>query len=127
MGYKDPDRQREYQRVWIAARRREWLETNGPCVQCGSEDNLEVDHIDPEYKISHNVWTWAKSRRLEELAKCQVLCESCHLTKTSKHRFDETKHGREHMYRSRRCRCVECKEWKRVKSAKEYQRRKAKA
>lgn len=45
-------------------------------------DNLEVDHIDPDQKISHKVWSWAKPRRDAELAKCQVLCNKCHKNKT---------------------------------------------
>ena len=57
---------------------------NGPCVKCGcwDLDQLEVDHIDPNTKVSHRVWSWSKERRENELAKCQVLCRACHLTKT---------------------------------------------
>ena len=75
--------QREYQRKWMARRRKEWLDANGPCVECGSEENLQVDHINPEDKVEHKVWSWAEGRRLAELAKCQVLCLPCHQAKTS--------------------------------------------
>ena len=42
---------RNYQRKWMAKRRAEWLKNNGPCVQCNSWENLEVDHINPKTKI----------------------------------------------------------------------------
>ena len=86
MGYKDPikkmEYQREYQRKWLAKRRQEWFDQNGPCVKCESWDNLEVDHIDPSQKVTSVVWSWSEKRRNEELAKCQVLCENCHHEKT---------------------------------------------
>jgi len=80
--YRDKEAQREYQRRWMARRREDWLSANGPCVKCGSWDDLEVDHIDPSKKVSHKVWSWREDRRLEELAKCQVLCRNCHYAKT---------------------------------------------
>ena len=70
-----------YEKV-VKGRRKDWIEANGPCAKCGSWDRLEVDHIDPSTKVSHNVWGWSETRRLEELAKCQVLCYSCHKEKT---------------------------------------------
>lgn len=63
-------------------RRLDWLSQNGPCQECGSWKNLEVDHIDPALKIDHRIWTWSEVRRTEELKKCQVLCYDCHLKKT---------------------------------------------
>lgn len=124
MPYKDPEEQMAYQRRWVAARRAGWLEENGPCIRCGDWSNLETDHIDPSRKISHNVWSWSLARRDAELEKCQVLCVSCHREKTAEARRNSTPHGKEVMYRKYRCRCRRCKEWKRLKSAKEYQRRK---
>jgi 5-methylcytosine-specific restriction endonuclease McrA len=52
------------------------------CVECGSVEQLELDHIDPETKVTHNIWGWAPSRWPAELAKCQVLCHDCHLAKS---------------------------------------------
>ena len=40
---------REYQREWLAARRTEWL-ADKSCAVCGSDDRLEIDHIDPATK-----------------------------------------------------------------------------
>lgn len=77
-----PEEQREYQRNWRRRRRQAWLDANGPCVDCGSADNLEVDHRDYREKVTHNVWNWPKERRDIELAKCVVRCVTCHLIKT---------------------------------------------
>jgi hypothetical protein len=112
MPYKDPDKQREYTRKWIAERRRVWLENNGPCVKCGSDENLQVDHVDPKLKISHKVWSWSEKRRNTELAKCQILCSNCHKKKTKSER-PESAHGTARRYVKYRCRCEICRTWKR--------------
>lgn len=112
---------RKFQREWIAERRKEWFEKNGPCAKCGSWNDLELDHIDPALKISHSIWSWSENRRNAELAKCQALCHDCHLAKTAKQRMPE--HGTRGRYRWHKCRCDECKkansvyskEWKRNK------------
>jgi 5-methylcytosine-specific restriction endonuclease McrA len=77
-----PEAQREYQRNWVAKRRLDWF-SNKACAWCGSCDNLELDHIDPATKISHNIWSWSVERRNRELEKCQVLCAPCHINKTT--------------------------------------------
>lgn len=74
---------REWQRTTNARRRREWTEQNGPCVLCGSDKELEVDHVNRLDKVSHGVWSWAKPRREAELKKCQVLCHKCHKLKSA--------------------------------------------
>jgi hypothetical protein len=40
MGYADKDKQREYQRKYVAKNRAEWLAENGPCIVCGSSENV---------------------------------------------------------------------------------------
>lgn len=82
MGYADPAVQRQYQRQWIADRRAAWLAEHGPCVDCGTRDNLQVDHADASTKVTHRVWSWARERREAELAKCVARCESCHVEKS---------------------------------------------
>lgn len=72
-----------YERV-VKVRRREWFEKNGPCVDCGTWDHLELDHVDPKTKISHAVWSWGDRKRTIELAKCKVRCHGCHLEKTKR-------------------------------------------
>lgn len=85
MPYADPNQMREYQRVWSAklrkARRDEWISENGPCADCGSWENLEGHHVNPEDKEFplSQIWHRREEVRVRELAKCVVLCSSCHL------------------------------------------------
>lgn len=81
MPYKDLNIQREYQNRWVQNRRLEWLKENGPCVDCGGIENLQVDHVDPTQKITHRIWSWSKERRDKELLKCLVRCKECHVEK----------------------------------------------
>jgi 5-methylcytosine-specific restriction endonuclease McrA len=105
MPYKDKEKQRQYQREYVAKNRAAFLDGKS-CVECGSVENLEVDHIDPSLKVSHNVWSWAPKRRNEELEKCQVLCNTCHKAKTREMLYKG--HGCEQRYREG-CRCLPCK------------------
>lgn len=82
MPYSDPKRHCANVCRLARLKREAWLNEKGPCRHCGSGNNLEVDHINPKEKISHNVWTWSEKKRNFELQKCQVLCESCHKKKT---------------------------------------------
>jgi hypothetical protein len=110
MPFKDPEQNRKYQNERIIRARLEWLSTHGPCVKCGSWNNLNVDHIDPKLKVSHRIWSWSKERREIELAKCQVLCEPCHWIKTALDNGHVVggKHGASKYHKG--CRCDICKE-----------------
>ena len=58
----------------------------GKCVECGCTEALEFDHIDPSTK-SFNIaagYTKPKEVLLAEVAKCQLLCNKCHIEKTKK-------------------------------------------
>ena len=76
------EEQRKYQREWLAKRRADWFAENGPCVDCGSWNELELDHVKPSQKVEHRIWSWKQSRRDAELAKCVVRCCPCHLAKS---------------------------------------------
>jgi 5-methylcytosine-specific restriction endonuclease McrA len=122
MGYKDKEKQRAYQNAWAQQRRVDWLQENGPCVKCGSNIELEVDHIDASQKVAHRVWTWSKERRDEELNKCQVLCLECHKAKTKADR-PPVQHGTDHKY-NLGCRCDGCRAFKSRKNARRIRKRK---
>lgn len=117
MPYADKEAQRQYQREWLQRRRQKWIAENGPCVVCGSEDRLEVDHIDPATKLDHKVWSWSKDRREAELAKCQVLCHDHHKDKTRSENVT-TEHGTYAMRNQHGCTCGECKEYVRASKAR---------
>jgi 5-methylcytosine-specific restriction endonuclease McrA len=116
MGYTG-DKKKEYQRKWIAARRAEYL-SDKSCVVCGSTDRLEVDHINPEEKISHNVWSWRQERRDKELAKCQILCFEHHKQKSKEDAIARRQHGRT-LY-AHGCKCDICVEAQRLHNAQRY-------
>ena len=84
------EKQREYQKRRVKARRQAWLCENGPCANCRSGKDLQVDHRDTEEKVRHRVWSWSAVRREAELAKCQPLCSDCHKLKTYQQRFATT-------------------------------------
>lgn len=95
----------EYQRNWIASRRSTFF-AGKSCVECGSTEQLELDHIDPAQKVTHRIWSWSAKRRNEELAKCQILCSDCHSDKTI-NESQTARCGDASMYR-RGCRCESC-------------------
>lgn len=101
------ENKRKLQREWLAKRRREYF-ANKVCIKCGSTHNMQLDHIDPDQKVSHRIWSWSAERREAELAKCQVLCEEHHKEKTAAQRDAKIVHGTVWMYRKYRCRCDAC-------------------
>lgn len=112
MGYKDPARQRAYQLKRYHDRRQRFF-ADKRCVQCQSVDSLELDHIDPTTKVSHKVWSWSEVRFQTEVAKCQVLCHACHLSKTIAQTpitngYVSYRHGTASMYDSG-CHCGLCR------------------
>jgi 5-methylcytosine-specific restriction endonuclease McrA len=76
---------KEYLREYRKKRKEDAIsQLGGQCVICGSKENLEFDHINPETKRDtiSNMWTSNKEKLQEELNKCQLLCRSCHLKKS---------------------------------------------
>ncbi|CAM6031392.1 unnamed protein product [Sphagnum compactum] len=86
---------REYLVKRYAKKKAEWIAMlGGQCVVCGSKENLEFDHIDPATK-SFTITTMygaAKEKMMSELAKCQLLCRSCHEAKSLKEAGGGWKH-----------------------------------
>lgn len=103
----------KYHREYKARKRAEWF-AGKVCVKCGSDQDLQMDHIVEEEKdghikaVSHNVFSWSKAKREAELAKCQVLCEPCHQEKTAAWYAARREHGTATMYRY--CKCQVCRD-----------------
>ena len=115
MPHKDLEVRKAYMEKWRAANRAriaelnvqrrdrlqgertQWIQSQGgKCVQCGSSESLEVDHIDPgskSPKLGHkrSVQRLAKAERYEEFAKCQVLCRACHRKKSGTDKYRNQK------------------------------------
>ena len=85
------------------------------CVSCATTDRLQFDHIDPSTKL-FDVTTrilYSKKKLDAEVAKCQLLCISCHAKKTHKdngHNLYEKGHGNVSYYLHEKCRCELCVE-----------------
>lgn len=117
MAYKNKTTQREYQRNWVANRRSIFLKDKC-CAICGAENDLQLDHIDPDTKKDHRIWSWSQSRIREELMKCQILCLPCHQLKTHADNNWST-HGPA-AYRAG-CRCDKCILYKKQTNRSYYQ------
>lgn len=100
----------------IVAEKRRWAlyVLGGECVECSSKYRLEFDHIEPSkksYDIMKNIWkSYGELER--ELAKCQILCKSCHIKKTKRDngQLEKAEHGSPGMYNNYKCRCRPCKD-----------------
>lgn len=101
---------REYHRDYYHRRRQAMIEfLGGECVECGSTENLEFDHIDPSQKlfdISQNL-TLSNPDVLTELGKCQLLCQPHHQAKTAAGNSGFT-HGTIYGFQNKKCRCGAC-------------------
>lgn len=93
----------------------------GKCVCCGSTENLQIDHIDPKEKTLKVAKEYANPLFWEELKKCQLLCQSCHIKKTSEEQRKNI-HGTWGMHK-RGCRCEKCKALV-ANYSREYKRKK---
>lgn len=109
MAWKDIEQKRKYQREWKAARRAKYLKDKS-CVNCGSTENLRVDHINPEKKWTHRIWSYCWKKIYAELKKCQILCEPCHMEKTVEdiRKMRKRAHGTLDGYVKWHCRCPRC-------------------
>jgi hypothetical protein len=122
-----------YMKAWYDRRRAEAIaKLGGQCVRCGTTENLEIDHKDPatvDRRMRQGrggMWTASEERFQAELAKCQLLCHSCHRSKTLEDRgFKPAKgtHGTLSAYRY--CGPPKCEECKAAKREYAQQRRAA--
>ena len=112
MPYTDKETQRAYQLAWMHKRRAGYVALHGgKCKNCGSDNDLEFNHIDPSQKVSHRIWSWRTDRILEELKKCELLCKTCHDKETVKQfGFKQYTHGTNTCYTEMPCRCQLCRD-----------------
>lgn len=118
MPYKDLAQQREYQRQWMANQRAVFF-AGKSCVDCGSAEDLELDHLDKTTKADHRVWSWSSKRRQAELEKCVVRCDACHNERHAAERRQDHGVG---AYK-RGCRCQVCRDAKAEKERRWRERR----
>lgn len=119
MPNKDINKRRQYAREWIKARRMNFF-FEKRCKECGTTENLQLHHLDPKKKESHNIWSWSKNRREKEIDKCIVLCHDCHV---KAHTIMQVTHGTASCYRHGKCRCSLCREANTI-AVRETRRRK---
>lgn len=113
--YNNPN----YRRDWRRARKVSFVEKlGGVCSHCGTTERLEFDHIDRNTKLFDIATHLDSSTQtlLSELKKCQLLCKSCHATKSQAERGNDTshRHGLLSTYVNLGCRCSDCKNANRV-------------
>lgn len=108
---------KEYMLKRYHTRRNLLLDSLGAkCSKCGSVDrnDLEVDHIDRTQKTFDVARLWSVNEKLfkSEIDKCQLLCSTCHKSKTlvdmglQDAKYTDT-HGTLSTYRY--CKCVLCR------------------
>lgn len=96
------------------AKRRSFIleKLGGQCAVCGASHSLEADHIDSATKSFEMTYiaSVSEARFLNEVSKCQLLCQACHRTKTLIDKGQvsaKNQHGTLSSYRY--CKCKKCK------------------
>lgn len=91
----------------------------GKCARCPSKTALQVDHVDPttkKFTVAQKGWNKPWEALLEELTKCQLLCDKCHTEKTVVEdlgrKLARGTHGTLSAYRY--CKCQVCRATKRA-------------
>lgn len=95
----------------------------GKCVNCGTTDNLEIDHIDSSKKTfrAADIHSIADDVVKKELDNFQLLCATCHESKTNEkwdRSIPNSNHGTYWKYVREGCRCSECKKAFRARKKK---------
>ena len=87
MSYQTRKDKHNAERAARRSRKRAFIiECLGTCVECGTSQNIELDHIDSGVpKDSRNIYELAARSDeviLKELERCQALCHDCHKKKS---------------------------------------------
>jgi len=111
------EKQKEYNARYYQKRKKKIIDfLGGRCAECGSIDNLEVDHVDWRKKSFDVLREWSTKRTWDiiqkELEKCQLLCSEHHQIKTkqdqSEQKTKEPNHGTIYAWMKRKCTCEIC-------------------
>ena len=105
MPYRNPNDKADRKRRVVSGRKAVYMKE---CAWCKSTEMLELHHVDPNTKVTHRVWDLSEDRIKDELAKCIVLCSSCHKAETARQRRSAMDHGTRTMY-DVGCRCDDCR------------------
>lgn len=121
MPYKNPLDLKIARKRWKKSRllrnkekKRVWISENGPCVKCGSWNQIEIDHIVPVGRRNYDnvdIFGWAPERLKKELQNCQCLCNACHCKKSADEKRGVRRnpnHGL-NSYARHGCRCEVCR------------------
>ena len=86
----------------------------GVCVECGTTEDLEIDHIDPSTKSFEilKCYDHKLDKVLSEVDKCQLLCKTHHKIKSDREASFEHGAG---LTGKRFCYCDLCKPLKRAR------------
>lgn len=90
MPIKDKEKYNSYMNDYMSRRyekRRQAALTalGSKCVVCGTTEDLEFDHVDPNKKsfyVAKAFASMSEEKLQAELSKCQLLCKKHHLEKT---------------------------------------------
>lgn len=119
---------KQYMKERYHRRRGEYIaEWGGKCVDCGSTENLEFDHINASSKmfnVAKAFAGWTDSRIRAELEKCVLRCSKHHLEKSRREDLGSVEHGGG-LTDKKNCRCNLCAPLKNAYSRKFKERKKA--
>jgi 5-methylcytosine-specific restriction endonuclease McrA len=82
------EQRRVYQAEYRKRRRNRAIELlGGKCSECGTTENLELNHIDPSQKrFSLGKWDGTAEEYWREVVKCNLLCHEHHVAETDRQR-----------------------------------------
>lgn len=107
---------RDYQRQRYEQRKIEALSLlGGVCVDCGSDEDLQFDHVDPKTKFTEvsmmlSKYSWKRIK--QELDKCVLRCPPCHSAKSNANGDNHTVEHGGGLSGKKNCPCPPCKDKK---------------
>lgn len=91
------------------ARKQEAIDfLGGKCVDCGTTEMLEFDHIDPSTKLYNigMIMLHGDDKLYKELKKCVLRCHTCHKLRSDTQQSIDHGGG---LSGKRNCKCIPCK------------------